>query len=197
MGVPHFPVDPDRVSLMGGSMGGAATWYLASHYPDRFAAAAPFCGYADYQLWEKPGGHIMRTQDWERFSWESRGAAYRVENLTNMALWITHGEWDISIGGGVPVEHSRQISAHLTKLGVEHRFTEVPSCGHGCLTDETGPPVAQWLCRQRRQSCPRRSAWWSTRFGTTVHSGFRLTSWRRTGSPAGSKPVGKVARSRC
>jgi len=150
----HFPVDPDRVSLMGGSMGGAATWYLASHYPDRFAAAAPFCGYADYQLWEKPGGHIMRTQDWERFSWESRGAAYRVENLTNMALWITHGQWDISIGGGVPVEHSRRISDRLTKLGVEHRFSEVPSCGHGCMTEQTGPPVVQWLCQQRRKSCP-------------------------------------------
>jgi len=150
----QFPVDRDRVSLIGGSMGGAATWYLASHYPDLFAAAAPFCGYADYQLWEKPGGHIMRTQDWERFSWESRGAAYRVENLINMALWITHGQWDISIGGGVPVQHSQQMSRRLSELGVDHRFTEVPQCGHGCMTKDTGPPVLQWLCRQRRKDSP-------------------------------------------
>ena len=33
----NFPVDPDRISLIGGSMGGAAVWYLASHYPDFFA----------------------------------------------------------------------------------------------------------------------------------------------------------------
>lgn len=150
----HFPVDRDRMSLVGGSMGGAATWYMASHYPDLFAAAAPFCGYGDYRLWVKPGGHIMRTQEWERFSWQSRGVAYRVENLTNMALWITHGEWDISIGGGVPVRHSRQISERLAALGVDHKYTEVPQCGHGCMTEETGPPVIEWLCRQRRKSPP-------------------------------------------
>jgi len=151
----HFPVDRDRISVTGSSMGGAATWYMASHYPDLFAAAAPFCGYCDYDLWTKPGGHIMRTQQWERFSWESRGAAYRIENLSNTALWIVHGQWDISIGGGVPVEHSRRMSQRLTELGIEHRFTEVPRCGHGCVTEETGPAVTQWLCRQQRDPCPQ------------------------------------------
>ena len=37
-------------------MGGAGTWYLATHHPDRFAAMAPFAGYNDYRLWGRPGG---------------------------------------------------------------------------------------------------------------------------------------------
>ena len=51
----NFTIDPDRISVTGASMGGAATWYIASHYPDRFAAAARFCGYCDYRLWTMPG----------------------------------------------------------------------------------------------------------------------------------------------
>lgn len=42
----HWPVDPDRVSLAGGSMGGAGTWHLGSLYPDRWAALAPLAGSA-------------------------------------------------------------------------------------------------------------------------------------------------------
>jgi len=116
----NFAIDPDRISVTGYSMGGAATWYIASHYPDRFAAAAPTCGYCDYRLWTKPGGLIMRTMPWEEYSWESRGAAFRPQNLSTMAIWITHGEWDSSIGGGVPIEHSKQMARLFDQLGIEY-----------------------------------------------------------------------------
>ena len=151
-----FPIDCDRISVTGGSMGGAATWYIASHYPDRFAAAAPFCGYCDYRLWTKPGGYIMRMQPWEEFSWQSRGAAFRAENLGNLGVWITHGEWDIGIGGGVPVQHSRNMSRALSALDIEHRYVEVPRCGHGCMMEGTTRPVLKWLCEQRRAAEPKR-----------------------------------------
>lgn len=37
-------VDPDRVYLMGASMGGYGTWQLAMSRPDLFAAIVPICG---------------------------------------------------------------------------------------------------------------------------------------------------------
>lgn len=40
----EFSVDRDRVYLTGYSMGGFATWEIACHDPDRFAAIAPLCG---------------------------------------------------------------------------------------------------------------------------------------------------------
>lgn len=150
----NFAVDRDRICVMGGSMGGAATWYLASHYPDFFAAAAPFCGYCDYRLWVKPGGTILRTQEWEHPSWQARGAAYRVGNLSNTTLRIVHGEWDTSIGGGVPVQHSRNMSKSLRQLGIAHTYTEVPECGHGCMQDDILAEVLPWLCRQQRRTSP-------------------------------------------
>ena len=41
-------IDEDRVYVTGASMGGASTFFHASHYPDFWAAAASFCGYCDY-----------------------------------------------------------------------------------------------------------------------------------------------------
>ena len=40
-------VDPRRIYVTGLSMGGAGTWNLIAHQPDRFAAAAPICGVGD------------------------------------------------------------------------------------------------------------------------------------------------------
>lgn len=37
--------DPDRVYVTGQSMGGVGTWGLIAAHPDRFAAAAPVCGF--------------------------------------------------------------------------------------------------------------------------------------------------------
>lgn len=41
------PVDPDRIYVMGLSMGGFGAWDFAQRYPDFVAAAAPICGGAD------------------------------------------------------------------------------------------------------------------------------------------------------
>ena len=76
-------------------MGAAATRYLITHYPDLFAAAAPFCGYCDYQLWEKPGGLYFPYAP-------LGGAAVRIiEDLQHTPIWIVRGEWDRVVGGDV------------------------------------------------------------------------------------------------
>jgi predicted peptidase len=42
--------DPDRVYLTGLSYGGFGAWYMATHYPARWAAIAPMCGSGDPSL---------------------------------------------------------------------------------------------------------------------------------------------------
>ena len=37
----NYKIDPDRIVLWGFSMGGAGTWHLAAHYPDRWCARQP------------------------------------------------------------------------------------------------------------------------------------------------------------
>ena len=151
----HYPVNRDRISVTGKSMGGAATWYLTSHYPDLFAAAAPVCGYCDYRLWEKPGGYTFHMHPWEEPSWKARSAAFIPENLIHTPLWITHGGLDRSVGGGVPVEHSRRMAARLVELGYAFTYTEVPGVGHGVSRPTE---VIPWLLEQKKTRNPRRVA---------------------------------------
>ncbi|MBL9215603.1 MAG: prolyl oligopeptidase family serine peptidase [Opitutaceae bacterium] len=128
-----YAIDRERILLTGASMGGAACWYLVSHYPDRFAAAAPFCGYCDYRLWRKPGGGLaVPMQEWEEPSLRSRSAVFLLENFAHTPVWIVHGEWDRAVGGGVPVEQSRQMARLLAERGFRPTYTEVPKTGHAC-----------------------------------------------------------------
>ena len=149
-----YHADPDRISVTGSSMGGAATWYLTSHNPDFFSAGAPFCGYCDYRLWEKPGGCTFHMHPWEEPSWKARSAVMLIENFQHTPLWISHGEWDRAVGGGVPVEQSRRMAGLLEEKGFAHTYTEVPKTGHGCRTPELWEKVILWLLKQKKTRNP-------------------------------------------
>jgi hypothetical protein len=137
-------------------MGGAATWYLLAHRPDLFAAGAPFCGYADYRLWAKPGGLALPMKAWEPESWRARSAALLVANLDRVPLWVIHGAWDRAVGGGVSVEHSRAMVHALEARGAPVRYTEVPGVGHDVRAPELFHEVVRWLLAQRRSRDPDR-----------------------------------------
>jgi pimeloyl-ACP methyl ester carboxylesterase len=152
----RYPIDRDRIAIMGHSMGGAATWYLTSHYPDFFSAGNPSAGYCDYRLWEKPGGYTFHMQEWEEPSWVARSAVFVPENFTYTPVWVVHGELDRSIGGGVPVEHSRRMKRLLTAHSCPHKYTEIEGAGHG-LRDKA-PNIEErvllWLVKQRKERTP-------------------------------------------
>ncbi|MDB5104046.1 MAG: hypothetical protein JWP91_1735 [Fibrobacteres bacterium] len=42
-----YPIDPDRLYILGQSMGGHATWEIIERFTARFAAAIPMCGIGD------------------------------------------------------------------------------------------------------------------------------------------------------
>src|SRR5260221_1739075 len=62
-----YPVDAERIYVTGLSMGGFATWDLATRYPQRFAAIAPMCGGG------KPG---------------------QVSGICQLPAWVFHGAKD-------------------------------------------------------------------------------------------------------
>ncbi len=69
-----YRVDPDRVYLTGLSMGGYGAWYLATAYPERFAAMVSVSG-SGYRTLFLPGEETLcRMQD--------------------LAVWAIHGAQD-------------------------------------------------------------------------------------------------------
>jgi predicted peptidase len=72
-----FSIDPDRIYVLGESMGGSGAWNLAQHSPNRFAAVVPLCGYGypqtaesigDLPIWAFHGKHdnIVPLEESER-----------------------------------------------------------------------------------------------------------------------------------
>jgi len=96
----RFSVDRDRVYLTGLSMGGHATWALATFSPNRFAAIAPVAGAGNPRL-----------------------AAQRLRHLP---AWIFHGEKDTI----VPVKCGLMMIEALKAGGAEVKSTIYPDRGH-------------------------------------------------------------------
>ena len=155
----RFPVDRDRICVFGHSMGGAAAWYLASHYPDLFACAVPMAGYCDYRLWDKAGGYTFQTFEWEEPSWQARCAAYLVENFEHTPVWIWHGALDRALGGGVPVEHAREMNRLLSEKGFATKYTEVSGEGHHFITPRKNTELMDqyllWMLAQKKERQPK------------------------------------------
>lgn len=119
----EFRIDPDRVYLVGHSMGGHGTWYLGMHYPDRWAALNPMSGYGDYRVggYSDPG-----IPDWQVPLYVGRSAIFCVENALHLPVFDVHGAQD----DDVTVEQSRRMSGALKELGYEVVYDEHPDKGH-------------------------------------------------------------------
>ena len=139
----EFRGDPTRVYLTGLSAGGNGSWYLASQYPDRWAAAIIACG----------------------FVFKFTGVASKVEypalvtnvpdpydemarRVAGIPIWLFHGDADRS----VPVEESRKMFAALKKIGADVQYTELPGVGHNAWDPAfSRADVIGWLLKQRRK----------------------------------------------
>lgn len=141
-----YPIDPDRVSISGVSMGGTGTGHIGLWYADRFSAAAPLCGYHSYFVRRDTRGRPLRA--WERqqmLHWSPASVAERGQNLP---LWVAHGTKDF------PLENSRVLVDRYKELG--YTITdEWPDTGHDVWTKAyAGARLFPWLARAKRAAQP-------------------------------------------
>jgi predicted peptidase len=115
--------DPDRVYLTGLSQGGAGTWMIGAAHPDRFAALAPVCGYADPERVVAPLRHVP--------------------------IWTFHGQRDDVI----PIDRTERIvSALRARQGdAAHavRFTVYPDANHNAWDRAYAEDLASWFLAHR------------------------------------------------
>jgi predicted esterase len=143
-----YPIDKNRITITGVSMGGTGTASIAFRYPDRYAAAEPLCGYHSYFIRGDIVGRGLRS--WERPQVESRSNTYWADNGLHMPLYIWHGRRDY------PEKNSGVLIDKYKALGysVEH---EHPWIGHNVWTkayDQLGG--YNWLSQQTRPEHKKR-----------------------------------------
>lgn len=122
----HLLFDRRRTYLTGHSMGGRGAWYLATRYPDRFAAVGISSGWI-------AGGSPDAAQQSSSNIETLLGQLQSVDatlpllrNLTNMGVYILHGEQDQRIS---PAQ-SRYMRGRLGNFHKDFVYYERPGAGH-------------------------------------------------------------------
>jgi predicted peptidase len=120
-----YRIDPDRLYIMGLSMGGFGVWDAIQRHPDLFAAAVPICS----------GGDETKTA-----------------RLAKLPIWAFHGERDSVVPVRRSRDMIAAIQSHDGKPryteypGVDHG-SWVPAFNE--------PELLPWLIRQKRQAPAR------------------------------------------
>ena len=119
--IENNPIDPNRIYIMGLSMGGMGTFEMVCRYPDLFAAAIPICG----------GVNIKRLGEIE----------------TTTSLRIYHGDAD----SVVPVSFSREAYTTLKSNNADVQYIEFPGVDHNSWTPAFNmPDFMEWLFSQSK-----------------------------------------------
>ena len=117
-------VDPDRIIIMGFSMGGMGTWRCVTRYPDRWAAAVPIGGRGSY--------------------------AYLAERVKDKPIWVFNGDADRT----TTLEQAMVIVDALKAINGDVRLTVFPGIGHGGSQNHTFETegIWEWLEQQNRSN---------------------------------------------
>jgi predicted esterase len=120
----RYQIDLDRLYLSGHSMGGYGAWFLATHYPDRWAAISPQTGYTDLSLDDAVAARSRL--EFQKRMIQSHSPITFAENLLHVPAYMMHGAMDLKL----PAAHSRKMDLRLNELGYEHIYDEHPTGGH-------------------------------------------------------------------
>src|SRR5205085_5316279 len=91
----HYPIDENRIAVRGFSMGGAACWQFAVHYPGLWAAAAPGAGFSETPDFLKVFQRETLKPTWyEQKLWQMYDSPFYAANFYNVPLVAYSGEID-------------------------------------------------------------------------------------------------------
>lgn len=118
-----YSVDPDRVYLMGHSMGGGGTWHLGIKHAGEWAALAPIAP-----------------------AIFSRNPA-ELEKIKSTPVILVQGDKDVL----VPVAGARRWAEQMKKLEMTYDYIEVKDGNHGSVVAETMPKIFDFFDQHKRK----------------------------------------------
>ena len=118
----NYAVDPQRIYLTGHSMGARGTWFIASRYPEKFAAIVPMADGPADPSWAK--------------------------KIKDVPVWAFHGTNDLL----APFERTQQFVDTLKALGGEVKFTALPGRDHYILDAYENREIYDWLLQHKRSA---------------------------------------------
>jgi poly(3-hydroxybutyrate) depolymerase len=121
-----YAIDENRVLVTGFSMGGAACWHIAVHYPDLWAAASPGAGFCETRAYQK----MDKNGEWDALPWYQKKLMHLYDcpdyalNLSMLPLIAYAGEKD-------PQQQSGDLMQQaMEKLGLKLERIYGPNTAH-------------------------------------------------------------------
>jgi predicted esterase len=121
----RYKIDPDRIVLIGFSMGGAGAWHIGAHYTDHWVAVSPGAGFVDTRRYQNitpdkyPADYVQKL-------WSLYDVPDYVRNLFNTNVIAYSGELDPQRKAAVLMEDAFKAEGrtltHLIGPGVEHKY---------------------------------------------------------------------------
>jgi predicted esterase len=147
--ITEFKADPQRLYLMGNSMGGYGVWYTAAKYPNKFAAIVTIAGGIvppKDLVMMLPQIRLAAPPDMLKLYDAQDPYSAFAKQIGKTPTWIFHGTDD----NIVPASESRKMAEALKTVKGEVRFTEYAREGHNidpkALADAE---LWKWLLAQR------------------------------------------------
>ena len=121
----NYPIDRNRVVMRGFSMGGAACWQFAVHYPGKWAAAAPGAGFSETPEFLR----VFQKENIQPGPWERK-----------LLHWYDCTDWAINLANLPTVAYSGEndsqkqaadiMETYLKREGIELQHIIGPKTGH-------------------------------------------------------------------
>ncbi len=121
----HYRIDEKRLVMRGFSMGGAAAWQFAVHFPDKWCAAAPGAGFAETpEFLGNFQNETVKPTWWEEKLWHMYNATDYAENLRSLPTVAYSGENDKQ------KQAADVMAREMKKFGMTLRHVIGPKTGH-------------------------------------------------------------------
>ncbi|HEY2785971.1 MAG TPA: alpha/beta hydrolase [Fimbriiglobus sp.] len=119
----NYSIDPDRIYLMGHSMGGGGTFYLGIKYPEIWAGLAPIA----------PAIGPRPISD--------------VEKIKNIPVVLVQGDKDLL----VPVAGARNWAEQMKKLDMTYEYLEIKDGNHINVAASNLPKIFEFFDKHKRK----------------------------------------------
>ncbi len=121
-----YPIDENRLVMRGFSMGGAAAWHFAAHYPSMWCAAAPGAGFSETPDFLKvfQNEDVSKIPSWEKKLWHMYDCTDYALNFYNLPTVAYSGEIDKQ------KQAADIMAAAMKKEGLELNHIIGPKTGH-------------------------------------------------------------------
>ena len=135
--------DPQRIYLVGHSMGGHGAWQLGALFPDRFAAISPSAGWISFFSYAG-GRRFTNATPVEKMLQRAEAPSDTLAMKTNYlqeGIYIIHGTED----DNVPVSEAHKMTNVLSAFHRDFQYHEQPGVKHWWdVSDEPGADCVDW-----------------------------------------------------